>query len=89
VNCIQPEGAIYLSVQFALKGKRKPDGELIETTQDITDYLLNAAKLAVVPFTAFGCAPGTDWYRVSVGTLKQESISDLLDNLEKALEGIS
>ncbi|GAB1448090.1 pyridoxal phosphate-dependent aminotransferase [Bacteroidota bacterium] len=89
VNCIQPEGAIYLSVQFALKGKRKPDGELIETTQDITDYLLNAAKLAVVPFTAFGCAPGTDWYRVSVGTLKQESISDLLDKLEKALEGIS
>ena len=69
VHAINPEGAIYLSVQFSLIGKIKPDGSIIQTTQDITDYLLNKAQLAIVPFTAFGCESGTDWYRVSVGTL--------------------
>jgi hypothetical protein len=28
---------------------------------------------------------GTDWYRISVGTLKEEDIPDLLEKLEKAL----
>jgi len=85
VHAISPEGAIYLSVQFSLIGKTKPDGSVIQSTQDITDYLLNKAQLAIVPFTAFGCEPGTDWYRVSVGTLNDLQIGDLFEKLEKAL----
>jgi aspartate aminotransferase len=85
VHAISPEGAIYLSVQFSLKGKIKPDGKVIETTQDITDYLLNKAQLAIVPFTAFGCESGTDWYRVSVGTLNDLQIEELFEKLELAL----
>ncbi len=86
VQIIAPEGAIYLTAQFALMGKILPNGNVIETTEDITSFLLNNAQLAVVPFTAFGCPSGTDWYRISVGTLKENDIPELLTKLESALK---
>ncbi|MDP1726196.1 MAG: aminotransferase class I/II-fold pyridoxal phosphate-dependent enzyme [Bacteroidota bacterium] len=85
VEIIKPEAAIYLTARFAIKGKRTAEGTLIETTQDITNFLLNRAQLAIVPFTAFGCDTSTDWYRISIGTLKEGDIPELLDKLEKAL----
>ena len=85
VQIIAPEGAIYLTAQFALMGKELPNGSIIKTTEDITSFLLNNAQLAVVPFTAFGCENGTDWYRISVGTLKENDIPELLQKLEMAL----
>lgn len=85
VQIIKPEGAIYLTAQFAIKGAINPEGNKIESTSDITQFLLNHAQLALVPFTAFGCENGTDWYRISVGTLKEEDIPDLLQKLETAL----
>ena len=86
VTIIKPEGAIYLSAQFSLIGKIKPDGTKIERTEDITAYLLTEAKFAAVPFTAFGCESGTDWYRLSIGTISTEEIPDMLRMLEEALE---
>ncbi len=86
VQIIKPEGAIYLSVQFALIGKKTREGREIKTTSDINNFLLNHAKFAGVPFTAFGCADGTDWYRISVGTLNDKDIPDLFSKLRKALD---
>jgi aspartate aminotransferase len=85
VQIIKPEGAIYLTAQFAIMGATNLEGQEIESTSDITQFLLNHAQLALVPFTAFGCENGTDWYRISVGTLQEEDIPDLLQKLEKAL----
>ena len=85
VDIIAPEGAIYVTAQFALQGKTTQAGQTITTTEDITAYLLNEAKIAVVPFTAFGCATGTNWYRISVGTLAESDITEVLNNLEQAL----
>lgn len=85
VDIIAPEGAIYVTAQFALQGKTTQAGHAITTTEDITAYLLNEAKIAVVPFTAFGCATGTNWYRISVGTLAESDITEVLNNLEQAL----
>jgi aspartate aminotransferase len=85
VNIIAPEGAIYLSAQFKLIGKTTATGNTISDTQQITSYLLNEAQLAAVPFTAFGAQSGTDWYRLSVGTIKAEEIPDMLNKLESAL----
>lgn len=85
VDIIAPEGAIYVTAQFALQGKTTQAGQAITTTEDITAYLLNEAKIAVVPFTAFGCATGTNWYRISVGTLAESDITEVLNNLEQAL----
>jgi aspartate aminotransferase len=86
VNIIAPEGAIYLTAQFALKGYSQPDGKKIESTEDITAFLLNHAQLAIVPFTAFGVAKGTDWYRLSVGTIKDTDVPQLIAKLESALQ---
>lgn len=89
VQIIAPEGAIYLTAQFALIGRKQLDGKTIETTADISSFLINRAQLALVPFTAFGCPNGTDWYRISVGTLNENDIPDLLLKLENALNELT
>ncbi|MES2558829.1 MAG: aminotransferase class I/II-fold pyridoxal phosphate-dependent enzyme [Bacteroidota bacterium] len=85
VKIIAPEGAIYLTAQFALIGCTLANGKTIETTEDITAFLLDQAGIAVVPFTAFGVAKGTDWYRISVGTIKESDVPHMLTKLEQAL----
>ncbi|OYU95264.1 MAG: aminotransferase [Bacteroidetes bacterium B1(2017)] len=85
VDMIKPEGAIYLSVQFNLFGLETKEGNIIQTTGDITQFLLDNAQLALVPFTAFGCDTGTNWYRISVGTLNDLEIDSLIEKLDQAL----
>jgi len=87
VRVIRPEGAIYVSAQFDIIGKHTPDGRLIATTTDITTYMLNDVGLAIAPFTAFGCADGTSWFRISVGTLGIDDLQPVMDRLKiKLLE---
>jgi aspartate aminotransferase len=86
VEIIEPEGAIYLSVRFNIWGKKTAEGTVIKETSDINQFLLDKAQLALVPFTAFGCEAGTDWYRISVGTLNADEIGELLRKVEIALE---
>ena len=85
VMSIEPKGAIYLSVKFSLLGKKTANGETLQTSPDIFSYLLENAGFAVVPFTAFGNEPGTEWFRVSVGTCKEEDLPGLLENIRAAL----
>lgn len=89
VDVIAPKGAIYLTVKFGLHGQRKPDGSLLENTRQITQYLLDEAALAVVPFYAFGSPDDSAWYRLSVGTCKVEEIPDVIGALRKALAALS
>src|SRR5437773_806390 len=49
VRDIPPQGAIYLSVQFDLIGKRG-----FRTNDQVRKYLLDEAGFAMVPFQAFG-----------------------------------
>lgn len=85
VDAVTPQAAIYLTVQFNLVGKTKADGTNLATQNDVTDYLLSEAKLAVVPFYAFGAPRSSSWYRLSVGTCKKEEIDEMLGMLSKAL----
>ncbi|MEP6596383.1 MAG: pyridoxal phosphate-dependent aminotransferase [Ginsengibacter sp.] len=89
VNAIAPQAAIYLTIQFNLTGKRTADGILLDKQKKVTDYILNEAKLAVVPFYAFGASADSNWYRLSVGTCKKEQIDEMLGKLEEALEKLS
>ena len=54
IDSIAPQAALYLTVQFDLKGKRRNNGEQIKNTVDITRFLLEEAKIGIVPFSAFG-----------------------------------
>lgn len=86
VDAIAPEAAIYLTVQFALHGQTKADGTVLKTTQDVTKYILDEAKVALVPFYAFGASDDSNWYRLSVGTCKVEEIDAVIESLRSALK---
>lgn len=86
VDACAPQAAIYLTIQISLVGKTNAAGELLATQSDVTSYILNEAKLAVVPFYAFGAPKDSDWYRLSVGTCIKEEIPEMLGKLKEALE---
>lgn len=85
VDAIAPEAAIYLTIKIDLVGKKTRDGKVLETQADVTAYILNEAKLAVVPFYAFGAPKTSAWYRLSVGTCKKEEIDEMIGALRNAL----
>ncbi len=86
VDVIEPEAALYLTVKFDLIGKETSNGTVLQSVVDITDYLLKEAKVALVPFYAFGASKDSTWYRLSVGTTSKSDISEILSNLKLALE---
>jgi aspartate aminotransferase len=86
VDAIVPQAAIYLTVQINLVGKKTVDGKLLNEQSDVTEYLLSEAKLALVPFGAFGAGKESNWYRISVGCCKKEEIETVLKQLKEALE---
>jgi aspartate aminotransferase len=88
VDAIAPEAAIYLTIQINLAGKTTAAGDLLATQNDVTAYILNEAKLAVVPFYAFGAANDSSWYRLSVGTCKKEEIDEMIGKLREALKKV-
>ncbi|MEO6539668.1 MAG: pyridoxal phosphate-dependent aminotransferase [Ferruginibacter sp.] len=89
VDAIAPEAAIYLTIQIDYAGKTTESGKLLATQADVTSYILDEAKLAVVPFYAFGAMPDSSWYRLSVGTCKKEEINEMLGALRTALGKLS
>ncbi|PKP51238.1 MAG: aminotransferase [Bacteroidetes bacterium HGW-Bacteroidetes-12] len=89
VDAIPPQAAIYLTVKFDLVGKTGAEGKLLATTADVTAYLLNEAKLAIVPFYAFGTSTNSPWYRLSVGTAHSNEIKALFSQLDAALAKLS
>lgn len=89
VKAIEPEAALYLTVQFDLVGKTRVSGEKLQDIKEVTQYLLQEAKLAIVPFYAFGTADESNWFRLSVGTSRKEEIDTIMNLLEKALEKLT
>lgn len=89
VDAVSPEAAIYLTIQINYVGKKTAEGRMLETQEDVTSYVLDEARLAVVPFYAFGAGRNSSWYRLSVGTCKKEEIGEMLDALKAALEKLS
>ena len=89
VDACAPQAAIYLTIQINLVGKKTVDGDELTTQSDVTSYILDEAKLAVVPFYAFGASKNSCWYRLSIGTCKKEEIPEMLEKLRSALSKLS
>ena len=89
VNAIEPQAAIYLTVQFDLNGMKTEDGTILHSTKEVTHYLLNEAKLGIIPFYAFGASDDSTWYRISVGTCTMKEIEEAFISLRKALSKLS
>lgn len=61
-----PEGAFYAYIGCAgLIGKITPEGKVLATDTDVSDYLLNHAHVGSVPGTAYGVSP---FFRISTAT---------------------
>lgn len=85
VDVINPQGAIYLTIKIDLTGKTTTSGKKLDTQEDVTQYLLEEAKLAIVPFYCFGGDRSSPWYRLSIGTVKKEEIPLFLSELKSAM----
>lgn len=85
VDSIEPMGAIYLTIKIDYAGKTTPDGDVLKSSADINFYLIKAAGVAFVPFSAFGTDDDTPWFRVSVGASTLEDIQQILPRIKAAL----
>ncbi len=74
-----PEGAFYLYPNCsALIGRRRPDGAVIGSDDELSLYLLDQARVAVVQGSAYGLSPH---FRISIATS--------MDLIEKAIGRIA
>jgi aspartate aminotransferase len=87
VDCVAPQGAIYLSLQLNLVG-RTFRGRLIENNETIRQLMLEEAGLGVVPFQAFGLEGETGWFRMSVGSVSMADIDGAFPRIRRFLEQV-
>ncbi len=66
ITCVKPNGAFYLYPSIKnLLGKKTKDGKVIKTDDDMAEYLLERAEVALVAGSAFGLSP---YIRISYAT---------------------
>jgi aspartate aminotransferase len=87
VECISPQGAIYLSLRLDLIGCAI-SGRRLDSNEAIRELLLDRAGLAVVPFQAFGLADETGWFRLSVGAVSMDDIEQAFPRLRTLLDEV-
>ncbi len=83
VDFIPPQGGIYLSTQFNLFGALG-----VNTNEEIRLWLLEEVGIAVIPFQAFGLEDESGWFRISIGAVSVNEVSDAMNRLELALQSI-
>jgi aspartate aminotransferase len=82
ISCAKPEGAFYVFPNISTLLGKTFNGKTINTDIEFADYLLDVAKIAVVPGSAFG-AEG--YIRLSYAT-SIENIREGIDRLEATLK---
>jgi aspartate aminotransferase len=82
VKCVEPKGAFYAFPDLGVFiGKKTPEGKTIENDGQLCEYLIEAAKVAVVPGSAFG-APG--YVRLSYAT-SMKNVEEGIRRMAEAL----
>jgi aspartate aminotransferase len=81
VSCIKPVGAFYAFPNFSSYMGKTFRGKPIRDSMDLADYLLDVARVAVIPGAAFG-AEGFE--RLSFAT-SMENIETGMDRIERTI----
>lgn len=89
VDSISPQGAIYLTIKIDLKGMKTANGKVLQTVDDTLQYILDDAKMALVPFYAFGSSTDLPWFRLSVGTCSVQDAKDAALALRNSLHKLT
>lgn len=82
---VEPEGALYLTLEVKVVGRKTPEGKVLENNEDIRAYLLKNAGMGIVPFEAFGVQKPLGWFRLSVGAVSDADIDSLMPRLKDAI----
>lgn len=81
ITCIKPQGAFYLFPNCSsFFGKKLPDGSIINNDSDFCNYMLNEAKVAITPGSAFGL---DGYFRFSY-TVPRETIVQATERIKLA-----
>ena len=82
ISCYKPEGAFYLFPSCkGLFGKKAPNGNTINSSNDFATFLLESANVAVVPGIAFGLE---GYFRISYAT-SEALLTDACARIGKAV----
>lgn len=81
LSCLKPQGAFYVMVNISKIIGKTLNGKEIKNSIDFADYLLDDAKVAVVPGIGFG---NDNYIRLSYAT-SLENIKEGLNRIEKAI----
>ena len=85
VSCFKSNGAFYVFPNFSgCYGKTTPGGKKIENSSDFAAYLLEDAKVALVPGVAFG----DDRYARLSYAISMENIAKGMDRIEEAIKNL-
>ncbi len=86
LHCPRPDGAFYVYPDCSgVIGKRTPEGALLDSDAAIATYLLDTARVAVVPGTAFGLSPA---FRISYAT-SENVLREACTRIQTALCNVS
>ncbi len=85
VSCNKPDGAFYVFPNISAYLGKKADGKVLNTDEEIANYLLEKHLVAVVAGSGFG-APG--FIRLSYAT-SMANIEKGLDRIEAGLKALS
>ena len=86
IECAIPEGAFYVYPRCAgMIGRKTPEGETLESDQDVARYLLEAEGVAVVHGAAFGLEPH---FRISYAT-STEALAEACLRIQRAAGALS
>lgn len=83
LSCGKPEGAFYVMVNFSKLFNKDISGEVINSSLDFSNILLDKANVAVVPGIAFG---NDKYIRLSYAT-SLDNIKEGINRIEKLIKG--
>ncbi|MGH7848876.1 MAG: pyridoxal phosphate-dependent aminotransferase [Thermodesulfobacteriota bacterium] len=85
IKCFSPQGAFYAFPNISGFFGKHHNGKEIKSSMDFTEFLLDEAKVAVVPGDSFG---SDDHVRISFAT-SMENIVKGMDRIEEAVKKLS
>jgi aspartate/methionine/tyrosine aminotransferase len=81
ITCVKPQGAFYAFPNISKYLHKKYNGTQVQNSSDLAVYLLNEAKVVLIPGSAFGA---DDHIRISYAT-SMERLSEGMNRIESAL----
>ena len=78
VDCQVPEGGIYISIYLDYVHS-------FSSVEEYISFLIMTCGIGIVPFEYFGAKSSKGWWRISIGNIDPDKISEYVTQIEKAV----